>query len=71
MFYENDRIVRKQVRYINSRATDMIDDFEKKKLESEEIIAALELLLEDENNSEFRVDIINRALIMLKGRKNE
>lgn len=69
MFYENDRIVRKQRRYVNSKACDMIDDFEKKDLESDEIIAALELLSENKENSEFDVDVINRALIILKGRK--
>lgn len=69
MFYENDRIVRKQKRFVNTKACEMISDLESKGLKSEEVIAALELLLEDETNTEFRTDIINRALAILNAKE--
>jgi dTDP-glucose pyrophosphorylase len=61
MFYENERIVRKQVRVVNSRAYDIIQDLESKGLGDKEIVACIGLLLKQEN-SEFQVDILNFAL---------
>lgn len=62
MFYESDRIVRKQQRFTDMKARELISDLESKGLKNGEVTAALELLLKDNNNSEFRVDIINRAI---------
>lgn len=66
MFYENDRIVRKQQRFLNQKANEMIDNFRKQKLSDEEIIAALELLLADKNSSELHRDTVEKALAILK-----
>jgi len=70
MFFENDRIARKQKSYINSRACDLIGTFEKENLNIGEIKAALELLHLDKTHTEFYVDIINRALEILKSKGN-
>lgn len=66
MFYENERIVRKQIRYINSKAKEMIDNFRSKGMNDEEIVAALELLLGDKEGSELHRDTVKRALTILK-----
>lgn len=66
MFYENDRIVRKQQRFLNQKATEMIDNFKKQGLNNDEIIAALELLLADKDSSELHQDTVKRALAILK-----
>ena len=66
MFYENDRIVRKQRRYLNDKANEMLSNFRSKKLKSSEIIAALELLLDETGNTETHVDIVNRAINIMK-----
>lgn len=66
MFYENDRIVRKQQRFLNHKATEMIDNFKKQELNNDEIIAALELLLGDKDSSELYRDTVERALAILK-----
>lgn len=68
MFFENDRIARKQNSYMNSRAYDLIDSFEKENLNIDEIKAALELLHLDKSNTEFYTDIINRAQKIVKNR---
>ena len=66
MFYENDRIVRKQMRFIDTKAREMLDNFRSKDMSDEEIIGALELLEADENSSSFHRDIVKRALTILK-----
>lgn len=65
MFYENDRIVRKQQRYINVKACDMLANFRSKNMEQEEIKAALEVLLTDNEATEIYIDIVKRALAIL------
>lgn len=65
MFYEDQRIVRKQARFIRSKALEMIDNFKSKKLDDVEIIAALELLLQDKDNNELHQDIVKKAISIL------
>lgn len=62
MFYENERIVRKQMKVVNSKAYEIIHDLEAKGLDNKEIIACVKLLLAKEDNSEFQVDILKQAL---------
>jgi len=69
MFYENERIIRKQMKFINQKATEMIDNFKSKDLNPDEITAALELLLEDPKGSETHSEIVNRAIVILKHTK--
>lgn len=66
MFYESERIVRKQRLFINQKANEMLSKFKAQKLDPAEISAALELLLEDPEGSETHVEIVERALIVLK-----
>lgn len=66
MFYESDRIVRKQRKFINSKAHELIDSFKQNDLKTDEIIAALEVLLLIESNTEFDVDVITHAKTLLK-----
>lgn len=66
MFYESERIVRKQFIFINAKATEMVDKFKSRGLSSDETIAALELLLEDKSATETHIDIVNRAIAVLK-----
>ena len=69
MFFENDRIVRKQRNYIKSRAYDLLNSFKKENLSKDEIVAALELLHLDKSNTEFYVDIINKAQSIIKNKE--
>ena len=69
MFYENERIIRKQMKFINQKATEMIDNFKSKDLNPDEITAALELLLEDPKGSETHREIVNRTIVILKHTK--
>ena len=68
MFYESERIIRKQRRFIDMKAKELISNFESKGLKSGEVAAALELSLRDEGNTEFRIDIINRAISVVQTR---
>ena len=68
MFYESERIISKNNRYVNLRAYTIIQELEKKKLTLEEQIASIEILLEDEKN-EFQVDVLNRAKKILNSKE--
>ena len=65
MFYESERIVRKQRRFLSIRAKEMIDNFKSRGLKDGEIKAALELLLEDKEGSEWHKDTVKVALAIL------
>lgn len=71
MFYESERIIRKQRRFIDMKARELISDFESKGLKNGEVKAALELSLRDESNTEFRVDVINRAILILTAKEQD
>ena len=70
MFYESDRIVRKQRRFVNTKANELISSFESKGLKGEEVKAALELSLRDDCNTEFCLDVIKRAILVISAKVN-
>lgn len=61
MFYENERIVNKQLKFAKLRAYGIIQELEAKGLGDKEIIACIGLLLKDEV-SEYQKDILEYAL---------
>ena len=70
MFYESERIINKNRKYMNIRAYSIIHELERKGLAIAEQIASIDILLEDKNN-EFQVDILNRAKVILNKKDNE
>lgn len=68
MFYENERIIRKQAKVINLKAYEIIQDLETKGLNNQEIISCINLLLK-EDSTEFQKDILEHALKTLNLRK--
>jgi len=65
MFYENYRILRKQNFFISKKARSLIESFKSKNMSNEEIMAALEIVLESSSSSEWDTDIVKRAIVML------
>lgn len=61
MFYESERIVRKQLNYTKSKAYDVIRDLESKGLSDKEIASCINLLIKN-GPSEFQMDVLNYAL---------
>lgn len=70
MFYENQRIVRKQQVYVKSRAYQKISHLERKGLSDDEIIGCLNVLLAQDNN-ETQVDILNLAHKIVTSRQEK
>lgn len=68
MYYESERIVRKNLKHENTRAYAVIKGLEVKSLSTKETIEAINILLEDEN-TEFQAAVLNRANTILKARK--
>lgn len=68
MFYESERIIRKQAKVVNTKAYEIIHDLEAKGLSNQEIISCVSLLLK-EDNSEFQRDILEHALKTLNLKK--
>lgn len=68
MFYETERIIRKQQRYVKSKACSIISSLESKELTREEVIACIDVML-SEDNSESKVDILNLARKIVTSRK--
>lgn len=60
MFYETERIIRKQQRYVRSKAYETLRSLEIKKLDSREIVACIDVMLGGDN-TEIQVDILNLA----------
>lgn len=60
MFYEDERIVRKQQKYVKSKAYQKVKRLEDKGLSDDEIVGCLDVLLAQDNN-ETQVDILNVA----------
>lgn len=60
MFYETERIIEKQQRYIRRKAIDVVNSFDKESLTPDEVVACIDVMLEEDNN-ETRADILNKA----------
>ena len=65
MFYESERIIRKNEKHKKTKAYDLISDLKKKGLSNEEMIEAVKILLSD-NNNEFQDDVLNKAKSILE-----
>lgn len=61
MFYESERILTKQTKFVNSKAYDIIQDLEGKGLSDAEIKTCLEALMKEES-TEFQKDVLKQAL---------
>lgn len=72
MFYETERIINKQQKYIKQKALNIINSFNDKKLSKKEIIACLDIML-NEDNTETKTDILNmaRVIVLSKQEKEE
>ena len=68
MFYETERIVHKQMKYLEIQALSIINSFLNKKLSIDEIVACLDVMLK-EDISEIKVDILNMARTILISKK--
>jgi hypothetical protein len=68
MFYETERIVRKQQKYVKIKAYSTISRLENKGLSVSEMTNAIDILLTDEN-TEFQQDILKLAKHILESRK--
>lgn len=68
MFYETERIIRKQQRYVNSKACTIIKALEGKGLNDNEITACIDVML-SEDNTESKVEILNHARKIVTSRK--
>jgi len=69
MFYETERIVRKQQAYVKSRAYEILNDFKKAGLSNNDILACIELTLINKPEDEAYVEFLLMAknLILLEG----
>ena len=73
MFYETERIVRKQEKYVKSKAYDIIEDFKRRGLSDEESLACVELSIKNTNAEDISSDFLSMArkiLINNHGAKN-
>ena len=68
MFYDTERILRKQEKYVKLKAYSTIKKLECKGLSVDEMINALEILLTDDN-TEFQESVLERAKDILKSQK--
>lgn len=68
MFYEAERIIHKQRKYVKMQALNVISSFANKTLTFDEVIACIDLMLQDDNN-ETRVDVLNLARNLVISRK--
>jgi hypothetical protein len=71
MFYETERIINKQNKYIKRKANDVINSFDGKDLSTKEVLACIDVMLTEDNN-ETKVDILNLARkIVLSNQEKE
>ena len=72
MFYESERIVAKNKRYVNIRAYSILHELKNKGLTPAEQVASVDILLEDETG-EFQIDVLNKARAILEAmeKKND
>jgi hypothetical protein len=69
MFYENERIINKQLKFVKLRAYGIIQDLETKGLDDKEIVACIGLLMKD--STEFGKDILDYALRTVNSRQEK
>jgi hypothetical protein len=69
MFYENERIINKQLKFVKIRAYGIIQDLESKGLDDKEIVACIGLLMKD--STEFGKDILDYALRTVNSRQEK
>jgi ribosomal protein S24E len=70
MFYETERIINKQNKYIKRKALDVVNSFMSKTLTQDEIVACIDVML-GEDNTETRVDVLNLARkIVISNKEN-
>ena len=67
--YEDDRIRRKNTRFVNARAYIMIQELELKGLNDSEMAKFLETLLVDVSNTETQGDVVRFASKVIKKRQ--
>lgn len=60
-FYESERIIRKQEKYIISRAYDIIGEFNKSNLSKDEMLACIELTLASNKENDSQRDFLFMA----------
>ena len=65
MFYENERIIRKNQKYEKIKTYAIISDLEGKGMPAEEMIEVIDILISNDN-SEFQTDVLKRAKIILE-----
>lgn len=65
MFYESERIIAKNKKYVNIRAYATIYELDNKDLTMAEKVAAVDILLEDETR-EFQIEVLNEAKSILE-----
>lgn len=71
MFYETERIINKQNKYVKRKANDVINSFDDKDLSTKEVLACIDVMLTEDNN-ETKVDILNLARkIVLSNQEKE
>lgn len=70
MFFENQRIVNKQLKYTKLRAYEIIQDLESKGLGEPEIMSCINLLMKGEI-SEFQQDVLEFALKTVTSRQEK
>ena len=68
MFYESERIVRKQQKYEKTRAYAIVNDLQRKGLSHQEMIEAVNILLMSEN-TECQQAILEKAKLILSAQK--
>ena len=61
MFYETERVIRKQAMYMGRKAGDVVRSFDNKEMTTDEVIACIDIMLSEDNNTETRVDVLNLA----------
>ena len=72
MFYESERIIAKNKKYVNIRAYSILHELKYKGLTSAEQVASVDILLEDETG-EFQINVLNKAKEILEAmeKKND
>lgn len=71
MFYETERVIHKQQKYVKRQALDVVSSFANKALTFDEVVACIDVMLKEDNN-ETRVDVLNLARnIVISRKENE
>ena len=70
MFFENERIINKQLKFVKIRAYTIIQDLEGKGLSDIEIASCIGLLMKDET-TEYQKDVLDYALKTVNSRQEQ